>query len=97
MSGHSFFLLGFCLLLVHEMDAMGWKERRVFPVAPAMGYEAASSPPCTSRSTRSSPGGLYGGANRALIVGLNDFFVVHVLLHLLSIDHPEYRFGSAFS
>ena len=41
--------------------------------------------------------GLHGGANQGLIVGLDAYFVVHVLLYLLLIDHPEYRFRSAFS
>ena len=43
--------------------------------------------------------GLIGGEgeSRALIVGLDAFFVVHVVLHWVFRDHPENRFGSAFS
>jgi hypothetical protein len=31
------------------------------------------------------------------LLGLEFFFIVHVLLHLAYGRHPEYRFGSAFS
>ena len=93
------FLLGFCFLLGHEMDASRRKEWRVFSVASGMGDEAGYRAftvlhvpiyalllwePC-------------GDANRGLIAGLDVFFIVHVLLHLLFINRPEYRFGSVFS
>ena len=38
--GHPFSLLGFCFLLVHEMDAIRCREWRVFPVTSKMGDEA---------------------------------------------------------
>jgi len=43
--------------------------------------------------------GLFGreGASDALIFGLNLFFIVHVVLHVIFRNHPENRFGSAFS
>jgi hypothetical protein len=43
--------------------------------------------------------GLLGsdGASRMLIVGLDAFFIVHVVLHRVFRDHPENRFRSAFS
>ncbi len=37
------------------------------------------------------------GASNALIVGMDAFFVVHVVLHLVFRNHPENRFGPAFS
>ncbi|MGH3144645.1 MAG: DUF6713 family protein, partial [Rubrobacter sp.] len=40
MLNHPFFLLGFCFLLVHEMDAIRCKEWRVFPVTSRMADEA---------------------------------------------------------
>ncbi len=40
MLDHPFFLLGFCLLLVHEMDAIRCKEWRVFPITSRMEDEA---------------------------------------------------------
>lgn len=101
MLGHPFFLLGFCFLLVHEMDAIRCKEWRVFPVTSKMGDEAgyvaftAVHVPLYALLLW----GLFGGdgVNRGLIVGLDAFFIVHVILHLLFIRHPEYRFRSAFS
>ena len=42
--------------------------------------------------------GLYGGGvNRGLIFGLDVFFIVHVILHLVFYNHPENRFRSVFS
>lgn len=37
------------------------------------------------------------GANNALIFWLDLFFIVHVVLHVVFRNHPENRFGSAFS
>ncbi|WP_407690817.1 DUF6713 family protein [Rubrobacter tropicus] len=37
------------------------------------------------------------GANDALILGLDAFFVVHVVLHMVFRNHPENRSGSPFS
>ena len=101
MLGHPFTLLGFCLLLVHEMDAIRCREWRVFPVTSKMGDEAgyvafaAIHVPLYALLLW----GLFGGdgVNRGLLVGLDAFFIVHVGLHLLFINHPEYRFSSAFS
>ena|SRR5918998_955286 len=101
MFNHLFFLIGFCLLLTHEMDAIRCKEWRVFPLTSRMGEEEGY----LTFTSLHIPlyvfllWGLFGGdnVNRGLIVGLDAFFVVHVLLHLLFINHPEYRFRSAFS
>ena len=43
--------------------------------------------------------GLLGdeGKDDALIAGLDAFFLVHVLLHVVFRSHPDNRFGSAFS
>ena len=38
-----------------------------------------------------------GGASSAVIVGMDAFFIIHVALHVVFRDHPENRFGSAFS
>jgi hypothetical protein len=100
VSDHLFFLLGFCLLLVHEMDAVRCKEWRVLPLTSWMEDEAgyhvftALHVPLYALLLW----GLFGGgANRGLVVGLDVFFVVHVLLHLIFYNHPENRFGSIFS
>ena len=81
------------------MDAIECEGWRVLPVTSEMGDEAGYRA-CAALHVPSYallPSGLYGGANQGLIVGLDAFFVVHVLLNLLFIDHPEYRFRSAFS
>ena len=39
MTEQPFFLLGFCLLLGHGMDATRCKEGRVFPLTARMGEE----------------------------------------------------------
>ncbi len=40
MTSHFFFLLGFCFLLVHEMDAVGCRERKILPGLNRMEEEA---------------------------------------------------------
>ena len=101
MLSHPSFLLGLCFLLVHEMDAIRCKEWRVFPFTSRMDDEAGY----VVFTSLHIPlyalllWGLYGdtGLSRGLILGLDAFFVVHVVLHVLFVNHPEYRFRSAFS
>lgn len=96
-----FFVLGFALLLVHEMDAVRLGEWKIFPWLSGLGEEAgyrafaALHVPLYALLFLGLLGG--DGASRALIVGLDAFFVVHVVLHRVFRDHPENRFRSAFS
>ena len=98
---HPFFLLGFCFLLAHEMDAIRAREWKIFPGFSRMSDEAGY----VAFTALHVPiyalliWGLYGdgGLNRGLAVGLDVFFVVHVLLHLIFYNHPENRFRSVFS
>ena len=98
---HPFFALGFALLLVHEMDAVRLGEWKIFPWLSGMGEEAGyrvfAAPHVPLYALLFL--GLLGGAaaSRAVIVGLDAFFVVHVVLHRVSPNHPENRFRSAFS
>lgn len=39
MTEHPLFLLGFCLMLTHEMDAIRCREGRIFPLTARMGEE----------------------------------------------------------
>ena len=98
---HPFFALGFALLLVHEMDAVRLGEWKIFPWLSGMGEEAgyraftALHVPLYVLLLFGLLGG--DGVGRALIVGLDAFFVVHVVLHWVYRNQPENRFGSAFS
>ncbi len=38
-----------------------------------------------------------GGASSAVIAGMDAFFIIHVALRVVFRNHPENRFGSAFS
>jgi hypothetical protein len=101
MTDHLFFLVGFCFLLTHEMDAVRCREWKILPVLNRMGEGAG----CIAFTALHVPlyalllWGLFDGAdaNRGLIVGLDVFFVVHMLLHIFLRDLPDNRFGSAFS
>lgn len=101
MLNHFFFLLGFCFLLTHEMDAIRCKEWRIFPFTSKMDEEAGY----LAFTSLHIPLylllflGLFAGdgVNRGLVIGLDVFFIVHVLLHVLFINRPEYRFTSVFS
>lgn len=101
MTDHLFFLLGFCFLLAHEMDAVRCREWKILPVLSRMGEEVgylaftALHVPLYALLLW----GLFGGgeANRSLIVGLDAFFVIHAFLHIFLRNLPDNRFGSAFS
>ena len=98
MLTHSFFVLGFCFLLAHEMDAIRLKEWRILPVLSRLddraGYLAFVSLHVPVYAVLLL--GLFGGdgANRSLILVLDVFFIVHVVLHLrfhrlLFFDRPD--------
>ena len=95
------FLVGFCFLLAHEMNAIRCREWRILPVLNRMGEEAGY---LAFTALHVPPYALLlwgllgdGEANRGLIVGLNIFFVVHMFLHIFLRNLPENLFGSAFS
>lgn len=101
MTDHLLFLMGLCFLLVHEMDAIRCREWRIFPVLSEVedetGYVAFAALHVPLYALLLW--GLYGGngVNRGLIFGLDVFFIVHVVLHLIFYNHPENRFRSVFS
>lgn len=102
MDGHIFFLLGLGLLLTHEMDAVRWQEWKMFPFLSGLdektGYVVFTALHVPLYVLLFW--GLFGasdGVNRGLVLVLDVFFVVHVLLHLLRIGHPNNQFTSAFS
>lgn len=101
MSDHLLFVLGFCFLLAHEMDAVRLKEWRMLPVLSGMdgevGYRAfvLLHVPLYALLLWGILGG--GDAGFVLIIVLDAFFVVHLALHVFLRNLPENRFGSVFS
>lgn len=103
MDNDLFFLLGFSLLLTHELDAIHRHEWRMFPLTAPLddraGYlvfTAAHVPLLAlllAGLTRVEP----SAGRSALETGLDLFFVVHLLLHILFLKHPQNQFTSLFS
>ena len=98
---HFFFILGFCFLLVHEMDAIRAKEWKIFPVLSKMGDDAGYVA-FTALHVPIYAALLWGicgneDTSRGLILGSDLFFIAHVFLHLIFYNHPENRFKSVFS
>ena len=100
MPDHVFFLLGFCCLLAHEMDAVRLKEWRMLLGLSGMDEEVGYRTfvllhvPLYSLLLWGILGG--GEAGSVLIVVLDVFFVVHLALHVFLRNLPENRFGSVF-
>lgn len=103
MNQHFFFLLGFCLLLTHEMDAIRESEWRLFPMLKALpdelGYRVftAIHVPLYVVLIFALVGSGTAGLNQGLIVALNWFFLIHVGLHIGLRRLPNYTFRSWFS
>ncbi len=101
MESHFFFFASLALILTHELDAVKQREWRILPLTfwlpERWGYlvfTALHIPLLTLLFLE-----LYSkdDLNRGLIKGLDIFFIVHVVLHLLLLAHPKNEFGSAFS
>lgn len=101
MPANLLFLTGFCFLLAHEMDAVRAKEWRLLPVLKQMDDQSGY----ITFTVLHVP--IYvvllwvlfndGDVHRGLRIGLDIFFVVHLMLHVLLRNLPENRFGSMFS
>lgn len=101
MNDHFFFWVGMSFVLVHEMDAIKQQEWAIFPLISGLkekiGYYvfvALHIPLYWVLFWN-----LYrdDGLNLSLVKGLDIFFVVHVLLHVLFLKHPKNQFTSLFS
>ena len=83
------------------MDAVRLEEWRIFPLLRILrdeaGYVAFAALHVPVYALLLA--GLFGngGASGALLAGTDAFLVVHVALHVVFRNHPENRFGSAFS
>ncbi len=96
-----FFFIGLALIMTHELDAIRRHEWRIFPLTfwlpERWGYlifTAVHIPLFALLFLN-----LYGAddINKGLVRGLDIFFIVHVVLHLLFLAHPKNEFRSAFS
>lgn len=101
MADHVFFLLGFSFLLTHEMDAIRCQEWRIFPGLARMS-ERSGYVTFTAIHVPLYAALLWGLAQGdettgSLITGLDIFFLIHLIAHVLLRHHPENRFGSWFS
>jgi hypothetical protein len=99
LSNGIFFWLGLALLLTHEMDAIANHEWRFFPATAmlndSIGYRVftAAHVPLYLIILL----GLASPERVAWMRGLDVFFIVHVLLHLLFLRHPKYEFKTVLS
>jgi len=96
---HVFFVVGLSLILTHEMDAIRLKEWKMFVVLSATAYVAFTALHIPLYILLFwglfAPGG--AGIQSSLIAGLSMFFIVHTILHLLFLKHPDNQFTSVFS
>jgi hypothetical protein len=103
MPEHLFFFVGLALLFTHEMDAIRRKEWRMFVILSTLEEERAFHVFTALHIpiflvTFLAVFGTSGSALREnTIIGLDTFFVVHVVLHIFFWKHPAYDFHAAFS
>ncbi|MGL4608373.1 MAG: DUF6713 family protein [Trueperaceae bacterium] len=101
METHFFFVIALSFILMHEMDAVKQHEWRIFPLTfwlnDTTGYLAFTVLHLPLYIllfwNLYTPNGL----NVALIRGLDIFFIIHLLLHLLYLRHPKNEFNGWFS
>ncbi|OJJ19047.1 hypothetical protein BKI52_19705 [marine bacterium AO1-C] len=99
---HLFFYLGLAFILTHESDAIKCEEWTIFPGTAQLSYNLGYIVFVAMHVP------LYGiifwglfasgkGANEAMVMGTDIFFIVHVFLHLLMYRHPKNQFKSVLS
>ncbi len=101
MDSHFYFFIALAFIFVHEMDAIRQHEWRMFPLTSwlkektsfliFMGLHVPLY--VLLLWNLYTPNGL----NKGLIQGLDIFFIIHVVLHLLFLKHPKNEFNSIFS
>jgi hypothetical protein len=98
-----FFYLGLCLLFVHEMDAIRLQEWKMFLFLSQMQEEnaylifTAIHIPLYVLLFWGLSINQTNGINRRLIIALDIFFIVHLFLHILFLNHINNQFKSLFS
>jgi hypothetical protein len=103
MTGNLFFFIGLALLFTHELDAIRRKEWRLFVFLSNLEEErafrmfAALHIPIFLLIFLAVFGTSRSEIRENTIIGLDMFFVVHVVLHTLFSKHPDYDFHTGFS
>lgn len=103
MATYIFFPIAFSFLLIHEMDAVRRHEWNVFPLLSRLpddehGYmlfTAIHIPLYILLLWGLFPNGT--AVHQQVVIGLDIFCIIHVLLHMLFINHPDYQFNTRFS
>lgn len=100
---HALFVAGVCLLLGHQMDAIRLREWRVLPLADRLD-DAVAGPGFIAANVLISAAMLWAvflrdpaGPDRAVVLALDAFFVLHLGKHLWLLRRPDNPFRSAFS
>lgn len=101
METHFFFFLGVAFILTHEMDAIRCREWAIFPLLSRLDDQAGF----VVFTAVHVPlyllffWGVYGpsGLNSAFIRGFDIFLIIHALLHVLFLRHPQNQFTSRLS
>lgn len=95
MDNHQFFYIGLSFMLLHEMDAIRCREWRIFPGLSLLNdswglkvFMAAHLPLFFLLLWSLSDASLINQS----IYGLNIFFIVHFVLHLLFLFHKKNEF-----
>jgi hypothetical protein len=97
---HGFFNLAVTFMLLHEMDAVRCREWRIFPGLSLLENEVGfrvfmlAHLPLYGLFFRAVTGQSTAGG---VIRGLDLFFVVHLVLHLLYLKHPKNEFKDSLS
>lgn len=94
MSEHHFFYLGLCFILMHEMDAIRCREWSIFPglslLNDKLGFQLfmfLHIPLFFGVFAM-----LLSSSKDTFIFGMNLFFILHMLAHLLALKHPQNQF-----
>ncbi|MEM8784770.1 MAG: DUF6713 family protein [Pseudomonadota bacterium] len=95
-----FFILGLTFLLLHEMDAVRCREWRILPVTAFLSDRTgfvvfmALHIPLYFFGFLALTGAYGTGVAETTAFWLSIFFIVHLVLHMLLLRHPENEFVS---
>lgn len=100
MPSYFAFFVAFSFILTHELDAVRQHEWRIFPglssLSDQRGYVVFTALHVPLFALMLA-GIFTGGINNQVVVGLDIFFIIHILLHVLATRHPKNEFHSPLS